>query len=199
MLVREIMTTEVVTVRPDSTLKEAMCALDAHRVTALPVVDGVGRLVGVLSEADVLRDVVAHDRRATEIPLALTGEPARLRVTDAMTHLPMSVAPDDDVARAVEFLVDTQVKSLPVVERDRVVGMVSRSDVIAVLARQDMLIEAEVDELLRSAGVECVATVSDGVVRLESSERPEDLRIARVIAGSVPGVIGVAGTEQSRS
>ena len=119
MLVREIMTTDVVTVRPDATLKEAMCALDAHHVTALPVVDGVGRLVGVLSEADVLRDVVAHDRRANEIPMVLTGEPVRLRVTDVMTHLPVCVAPADDVARAVEYLVDTQVKSLPVVDRDR--------------------------------------------------------------------------------
>ena len=127
--------------------------------------------------------------------MTLSGAPVQLRVTDVMTHLPLSVSPDDDVARAVEFLVDTQVKSLPVVEHDRVVGVVSRSDVIAVLARQDALIEAEVDELLRAAGVECVATVDDGVVRLESAARPEDLRIARVIAGSVPGVIGVATNE----
>ena len=195
MLVRELMTTDVVSVLPGSTLKEATRALDAHRVTALPVVDRTGRLVGVLSEADVLRALVPHDRRATEIPMTLSGEPVQLRVTDVMTHLPLTVAPDDDVARAVEFLTDTQVKSLPVVEHDRVVGMVSRSDVIAVLARQDGVIEAEVDELLRAAGVECVATVDDGVVRLECPARPQDLRIARVIAGSVPGVIGVAGEE----
>jgi CBS-domain-containing membrane protein len=172
-----------------------MCALDAHRVTALPVVDQTGRLVGVISEADVLRDVVAHDRRTREIPIELTAEPARLRVTDVMTHLPVSVAPNDDVARAVEFLVDTQIKSLPVVEHGRVVGIVSRSDVIAVLARQDMLIESEVDELLRAAGVECIASVNDGVVRLDSAANPEELRIARVIAGSVAGVIGVAATD----
>jgi len=52
MLVREIMTTDVVSVLPGSTLKEATRALDAHRVTALPVVDRTGRLVGVLSEAE---------------------------------------------------------------------------------------------------------------------------------------------------
>jgi predicted transcriptional regulator len=98
-------------------------------------------------------------------------EPVRLRVTDVMTHLPVCVAPADDVARAVEYLVDTQVKSLPVVDRDRVVGIVSRCDVIAVLARQDTLIEAEVDELLRS-GVECAATVSDEVVHLGSPRIP---------------------------
>lgn len=194
MLVREIMTTDVVSVAPDSTLKEATQALEGRRVTAMPVIDRHGRLVGVLSEADVLRDVVVRDRRAAEIPMSLTGEPARLRVTDVMTHLPLTVSPDDDVARAVELLVDTQVKSLPVVDRDRVVGVVSRSDVIAVLARQDALIEAEVDELLRAAGVECVASVSDGVVTLSYAVRPEELRIARVIAGSVPGVIAVAGS-----
>ena len=109
-----------------------------------------------------------------------------------MTHLPISVAPDDDVAEAVVLLVDTQVKSLPVVELGRVVGMISRRDVIAVLARQDALIEAEIDEALREAGVECTVEVGDGLVRLGDAEGPDSLRIAQVIASRVPGVVGVS-------
>ena len=62
MSLHEIMTSDVVSVVPDATVKEATRALDEHRVTALPVVDPAGRLIGVVSEADVLRDVVACDR-----------------------------------------------------------------------------------------------------------------------------------------
>jgi CBS domain-containing protein len=96
------------------------------------------------------------------------------------------------VAQAVEILVSTQVKSLPVLSSGRVAGMVSRRDVIAVLARQDALIEAEIDEELRESGVECTVDVNDGVVRLAHAEGPDALRIARVIASRVPGVVGVS-------
>jgi len=194
MLVRELMTTPAVTVGPETSLKQAVRLLDEHRITAMPVVDGYGALVGGVSEADVLRDTVPIDRRAYELLVEITAPTVHLVVTDVMTHLPISVSPDDDVARAVELLVDTQVKSLPVVEFGRVVGMLSRRDVIAVLARQDALIEAEIDEALRDAGVECQVDVTDGVVRLSEADDPASLRIARVIASRLPGVVGVAGS-----
>ncbi|MGC4112056.1 MAG: CBS domain-containing protein [Nocardioides sp.] len=186
------MTHQVVSVQPDTSVKRAVQLLDEHRVTALPVVDDQGHLVGVLSEADVLRDVVPPDRRVHTQSVDLSAPAAHLQVTDVMTHLPMSVGPDDDVASAVELLVDTQVKSLPVVAYGRLVGILSRCDVIAVLARQDALIEAEVDDALREAGVECTVTVSDGVASLRDADNAESLQIARVIAARVPGVVGVS-------
>ena len=149
-----------------------MRLLDDHEITAMPVVDGAGHLVGVVSEADVLRDAVPADRRVHERLVEITAPPVHLPVTDVMTHLPVSVSPDDDVAEAVELLVDTQIKSLPVVQFGRVVGMISRRDIIAVLARQDDLIEAEVDEALRQAGVECTVEVTDGVVHLQDADGP---------------------------
>jgi CBS domain-containing protein len=193
MLVREVMSSPAVTVAPGTPLKHAVQLLDGHRITAMPVVDDQGHLVGVVSEADVLRDTVTPDRRAHERSVEIAAPPVHLAVTDVMTHLPISVSPDDDLSRAVDLLVDTQVKSLPVVAYGRVVGMVSRRDVIAVLARQDALIEAEVDEALRLAGVECVVGVDDGVVQLDGAQSAESLRVARVIASRVPGVIGVSG------
>jgi len=69
---------------------------------------------------------------------------------------------------------------------------VSRRDVIAVLAKRDPLIEAEVDELLRSAEVECEVEVVDGLVHLEGPSEPHAREIARVLAASVPGVVGVS-------
>jgi predicted transcriptional regulator len=191
MLVREVMTEPAITVAPDTSVKQAVLLLDQHQITSMPVVDDAGHLVGVLSEADVLRDVLPTDRRVHELLVEITAPTVQLQVTDVMTHLPVSVSPDDDLAEAVELLVCTQVKSLPVVDSGRVVGMVSRRDVIAVLARQDELIEAEVDEELRQAGVECAVEVEDGVVRLRNADGPDALRIAQVIASRVPGVIGV--------
>jgi CBS domain-containing protein len=191
MLVREVMTSPAVAVGSDTTLKHAIQLLDEHRITAMPVVDEDGHLVGVVSEADVIRDVVPVDRRVHEQLVEITGPSAQLVVADVMTNLAVSVSPDDDVARAVGLLVDTQVKSLPVVGFGRVVGVISRSDVITVLARQDALIEAEVDEALRQAGMECTVEVVDGVVHLRDAESAEALRIAEVIASRAPGVVGV--------
>ena len=109
-----------------------------------------------------------------------------------MTHLPMSVTADADLSIAASVLVDTSIKSLPVVDGDRVVGMVSRRDVIAVLAKRDPLIEAEVDDLLRSADIECEVEVVDGVVSLDGPTESHAREIARVLASTVPGVVGVS-------
>src|SRR4051794_15695430 len=155
MLVHEVMTSPAVTVVPRTSLKQAMGLLDAHQITAMPVIDDAGTLLGVVSEADVLRETIPPDRRVHERLVEITAPPVHLAVTDVMTHLAITVSPDDDVSQAVELLVDTQVKSLPVVRLGRVIGMISRRDIIAVLARRDELIEAEVDEGLRRAGVEC--------------------------------------------
>jgi CBS domain-containing protein len=192
MLVHEVMTSPAVTVGPEIFVKEAVRMLDKHQITSMPVVDGTGHLVGVVSEADVLRDTVPADRRVHQHLVEITAPPVHLRVTDVMTHLPVTVSPDEDLSRAVEFMVDTQIKSLPVVSYGGVVGMVSRRDVIAVLARMDALIEAEVDDSLRLAGVQCTVEVIDGVVCLQDAEDPDSLRVAQVIASRIPGVVGVS-------
>lgn len=192
MLVREVMTSPAVTVGPRTPVKQAVQLLDENCITAMPVVDENGHLVGVLSEADVLRDSLTPDRRAHDRSVEIAAPPVHLAVTDVMTHLPMTVSPEEDLSQAVELMVDTQVKSLPVVSSGRVVGVVSRRDVIAVLARQDALIEAEVDEALRQAGVECLVEVVDGVVTLRDQDDLDCLHVAQVIASRIPGVVGVS-------
>ena len=69
MLVREVMTSPAVTVHPDASVKEAARRLTEHGITAMPVVDALGALVGVVSEADVIRDTVLPDQRAHERPV----------------------------------------------------------------------------------------------------------------------------------
>lgn len=190
MLVREVMTAPAVTVPASMSVKDGIKLLDRHHVTALPVTDGRGRLLGIVSEADLLRDVVRHDDRTHMIPHEEPSHHAR-RVEDVMSTLSMTVSVDTDLSDAVELMTSTAVKSLPVVDRGRVVGVISRSDVVHLLARSDEHIFGEIDELLRSAGLECEIDVDDGNVRIDGPADPHQRRIVEVIAGSVPGVISV--------
>jgi CBS domain-containing protein len=190
MLVRDVMTSPAVTVTAGASVKEGMRLLDRHHVTAMPVVAEGGRLVGIVSEADLLQDAVRRDDRTHLIPHEHTETPPR-RVEDVMSTLSLTVSPDSDLSDAVELMTDTAVKSLPVVEHGRVVGVVSRSDVVHLLARSDESLCAEVDDLLRSAGLEYDVDVVDGHAVLEGSADPHDQRVAEVIAGAVSGVISV--------
>lgn len=190
MLVRDVMTSPAITVAARTSVKDGLRLLDRHRVTALPVVAPDGHLLGVVSEADLLRDAVRHDERTHLIPHEHSEAQPR-SVEDVMTTLSMTVAPDSDLSDAVEVMTTTAVKSLPVVQEGHVVGVISRSDVVHLLARGDELIQAEIDELLRSAGLEYQVDVEDGHVLLEGPPDPHQQKVAEVIAGSAQGVLSV--------
>jgi len=99
MLIRSLMTSPAVTVSGDTPVGDAMRLLDAHRITALPVVDRDGRLLGVVSEADLLRDAVPVDAPAGVAALRLsTVTPAR-RIDELMTNLVISVDADTFTTR----------------------------------------------------------------------------------------------------
>jgi CBS domain-containing protein len=191
MLVRELMTGPVVTVAAETPVKEALRRLAEHDITAMPVVDGAGALVGVVSEADLIRDLVVPDQRAHELPVHVRTGPWPQRVGDVMSHVPLSVRADADLTVAVELMTGSAVKSLPVLQDGMVVGVLSRRDVVAVLARGDDRIEADVGELLRSAELSCTVHVADGVVLVEGLEDHHERELARVLATTVRGVVGV--------
>lgn len=183
------MTRDPVTVRPFTTVKQALRVLAEHRVTVLPVMSG-DRVVGVVSEADLVRDLLAPDPRAHEI--LPTRRPDRPRVVEEVmsTHV-LTAHPETDLAEAVDLLTSSSAKCLPVVDRhDRLRGVLSRSDVVRLLARDDERIEAEVDELLRSSGLPgWLVEVHDGEVVLAGPDDGGD--VARLLAGTVPGVLEV--------
>jgi CBS domain-containing protein len=191
MLVREVMSSPAVTVRGDASLKEAISLLERHDVSAMPVVDGAGRLVGVVSEADVIRELVAPDQRTHEIPVRLTTAPLAQRVADVMTTHPITVGSETDLAVATELMTSSAIKSLPVVDHGRVAGVVSRRDVIRVLARPDLKIEAEVDELFRRAGRDWLVDVADGVVVVDGPSGEAERQLAEAMTRSVPGVVAL--------
>jgi len=127
MLVREVMTSPAVTIRPGATVREAMGVLERFSITALPVADGSGRLVGVVSEADLLHHAVEHDQRAHMRRTSPGAASPGLLVQDVMTSQVVTISADGDLADAAELMEDTVIKSLPVVLHGRVVGVISRA------------------------------------------------------------------------
>jgi CBS domain-containing protein len=124
MLVREVMTSPAVTVGPEESVRGAVGLLDRYRITSLPVVDESGRPLGVVSEADLLREALGREGHDT--------------VGDIMTCHVLSVSADDDLVDAFALMDGTAVKSLPVLLHGRVVGVLSRRDLVAALARGDL-------------------------------------------------------------
>jgi CBS-domain-containing membrane protein len=194
MLVKDVMTNDPVTVTDDTPVKVAITHLARHRITAMPVLTRSGRLCGVVSEADLIRDLVDVDQRAHEIPL--DEQPWHDRpcvVGDVMTPHAVTVRPETELATAVELITSTSVKSVPVVDaKGRLVGMLSRGDVVQMLARADADLEREVGALLTSVGLDdWAAEVTDGAVSLSGPDGSTNQGLARVVASTVPGVVEV--------
>ena len=194
MLVREVMSNGAITVPLGTTVKSALSMLASAGITSLPVVSASGKLRGIVSEADLIRDGVSADARLREIPRETVLIDRHQYVDDVMTTHVLTVGPDSDLAEAVELMTSTGVKSVPVVTANgRVLGVVSRSDVVHMLARADHDLERDVDAALASVGLrDWLVEVNDGVVELVAPARAVDDRgLARVVAGTVPGVVQV--------
>ncbi|MCK0118646.1 CBS domain-containing protein [Isoptericola sp. S6320L] len=194
MLAADIMTTTVATIRPTARVEDALHELGDRGITALPVVDDDGRLVGIVSEEDLLADGIAPDPRSTlrrDREAAADAPAAGRRVGDVMTRLVITARPNQDVARLVGTMLARGIHSVPIVMGTRVVGMLSRSDVVDALARSDERIAADVTVLLRGAGLEqCRCVVLGGSVRLAGGSAA-DLRLASALARTVAGVRSV--------
>lgn len=196
MLVADLMTARPVTVRPESLAEDALRLLSEASVTALPVVGRGGRLVGIVSETDLLRGTVAATLRAARSPHPggprREGPPAgRRTVADVMTRTVVTASPGQDAAHVVRTMLARDVHSVPVVLAGRVVGILSASDVVRAMARDDAHITADVSALLANArlrGWRCV--VESGRVRLIGGPAG-DGPLAGSLARSVQGVRSV--------
>ena len=141
--VKDIMTAEVVVVKRGASFKEMAALLRRFRVSALPVVDDDEKVIGVVSEADLLaREVLtgSHDTMPGMIAGLLhhreQEKAAGLTAGDLMTHPAVTVRPEDSVEQAARLLYTLRVKRLPVINAGgRLVGIVSRTDVLAVQDR----------------------------------------------------------------
>ncbi|MFC8846035.1 MULTISPECIES: CBS domain-containing protein [unclassified Micromonospora] len=202
--VRDVMTTDVAAVREGTAYREIVDVLTGWRVTAVPVVDDARRVLGVVSEADLLHKVELlgqpHERRVfagRRHREALVKAGATL-AADLMSAPAVTVAPDASCVEAARLMTQRHVKRLPVVDDlGRLVGIVTRGDLLRVHLRPDGDILADVvgEVLRRTLGVRddvVDVTVHDGVVTLTGQlERRSTVRLALRLTAQVSGVVEV--------
>jgi CBS domain-containing protein len=192
--VKDVMTTRVVAVRKDATFKEIAALLTEYRVSAFPVLDEDDKVIGVVSEADLLSRealVAAVGARAEEFGSGITA-------VGLMTKPPVVVTPYEPVADAARLMYNARVKRLPVVGANgELAGIVSRADVLSVYSRPGEEIRREITENVILNGLfadpdRFGVTVSAGVVTLEG--QPETTARGREIVAEtwhVEGVVAV--------
>jgi CBS domain-containing protein len=141
MLIRDVMTTPGVTVTDLTPINTALRLMDQEQVTSVPVLDHRGAaLVGIVSEADLAQhETVLGQVLASAVRGSSTTLPRR--VGEVVAQRVVAVGPDDEIEAAVDMMLSTKLQNLPVLDKARVVGTVSRSDLIDLLA--DSRIRAE--------------------------------------------------------
>ena len=197
--VKDVMTTRVIWVKKDATFREMAAALREHRVSAFPVVDDDRKVIGVVSEADMLNKEALIDEPGLVDGILHRRDQAKARgVTagDLMTTAVVAVRPDDTVEHAAKLMYERRVKRLPVTdENGRLVGIISRADVLSVFDRTDHDIYQEITNEVILGGFLAnpsafQVTVKDGIVTLagrpETNETGHDIvRLVRHVQGVV--------------
>ena len=196
--VKDVMTSRVIWMEQDTPYAAIAAAFEQYRVSAFPVLDQAGQVIGVVSEADLLAKLaLAGDEEPGVIGGILhhkQEEKARATTAgDLMTAPPIIVSPQDTVEDAARIMYLRRVKHLPVVDADsHLVGIVSRADVLSVFTRTDEDIRQEVMadvKLSASSADEIGVSVRDGVVTLYGTAHAGD--IAREITRRVRHIEGV--------
>jgi CBS domain-containing protein len=206
------MTQQVITVGADTTIVDAVDTMLRRRISGLPVVDAAGKLIGIISEGDFIRraEIGTQRKRGRWLTYLMgTGKIAAdfvhahgRKVGEIMTPAPVTITEDTPLDQMVQIMESRNVKRLPVLRGDRLVGIVTRSDFLATVA--DLAHNApsvsEGDEYIRSAvsaAIEQAAwrpcklkvAVRDGIVSLSGVVTNDNARRAAIVAAeNVPGV-----------
>lgn len=202
--VRDAMTDAagLVTVSSEASLKQVAELMLEHEVSGVPVVDADRRVLGVVSEADVVSEETGGTGGQGMLARARAfADPAVLAMSrtagEAMTSPAVTIGPDESVMEAAHQIAERGVNRLPVVDEDgRLVGIIARADVLRAFARPDEEIaEAVREEVQRSLGLGSDAvqvTVADGEVLLSGEVDTEaNAKLAAFFATRVPGVVTV--------
>jgi CBS domain-containing protein len=215
MQARDLMTTEVVTVRPDTPVPDIAKALIERNVSAVPVVDADGKLLGIVSEGDLLiREEIGSDRpRSWWLALLSTSEEEARdyvrthgrRAEHVMTRDVVTIEDSAPLAAIARLLETKRVKRVPVVKDGKLVGIVSRADVLRAFAasaagapiavpQDDRDIRERIHKTLADmgSGAHVNIIVSDGVAHLWGLvDTAEEAQAVRVVAENTPGVKAV--------
>ncbi len=194
MRARDVMSRPVYSVRRDTPIERAAALLTEHGFAAAPVVSEYGHLIGIVSEADLIEhrvpvDPTAHLRRDLPAP---NGTRPRV-VGEVMTREVISLPPEADLADVAETMLGDRIRSIPIVERGEVVGIVSRRDILRSVVRGDDVLGMEVQHRLdeyANGRRRWTVTVADGVVHVAGSFDDEvERQVVALLARTVPGVV----------
>jgi CBS domain-containing protein len=201
-MVTDVMTRNVIAVREGASFREIAARLRDEHVSAFPVIDDDSKVIGVVSEGDLIaKEAVSGDGQNYTGPLAgllhrHELEKARgVTAGELMTKPPVTVGAGDTVSRAAQLMYDHKVKRLPVVDTaGRLNGIVSRTDVLSVFSRPDneILHQITQDVILntfRTDPLRFRVTVKDGVVTIMGE--PESAATGHEIVGTIRHIEGV--------
>lgn len=187
MYARDVLSRPVVTVRPETPLREATALLTAHGFAALPVVDEQGRVIGMLSESDALG----------------VGPSLASATVEAVMSVPVEViTPGTDTSTIASRLLAGHLRSMPVVEAGLLVGIVSRRDLLRALISDDATLEAKIRVLLDEyAGSrrQWSIDVAEGAVTIRGIfADPSEQHVIAALADTVDGVHDVEVIDDAR-
>jgi CBS domain-containing protein len=216
MKVSDVMTGTPVIVRSDASLRDAATLMVQHRVSGLPVVDAGGALVGVITEGDLIRRAELGTTGDQPGWLSTFLNPGRvaldyvhahgLKVGEVMAREVITVSPDTPLSLVVDIMESKQIKRLPVLQNNELVGIVSRADLLRALVRllpeRNVLatsdaelrkrVLSEIDKQRWAPRSTIDASVENGIVELRGAVTDDRERLGlRVIAENTPGVRGV--------
>jgi len=185
----DLMTTDVIAVSRETGLRDAARLMFRNRVSGLPIVDGAGELVGIITEADFLKLEVERQEGTRG-----QGD----TVGDVMSRGVVTVSPNVEIYEAAKIMAVQEVKRLPVVDEDnRLLGVISRSDIVSIFTRPDDVIEDEIrEDLIRRVlfidpdGVQ--VGVANGVVTLSGQVATRsEASMLEELTNRLDGVLGV--------
>ena len=205
MTIRELMTTDVRTVAPDTPLKDVAELLVRHGISGLPVCDADGSVLGVVSESDILAKEGGRRNGPSGVLAWFVGSAeaevakAKARTAgEAMTSPAITIAPHRPTAAAARLMLDERINRLPVVDlQDKLVGIVTRADLVKAFTRSDELIAREIREAVVYRAIWAEPTsvqveVHEGKVRLTGKlEQETDAELLVSLTERVPGVVSV--------
>ena len=214
MLVRDIMTSDVISVGPSTSYKDVVELLVQSAVSGLPVVDDSGQVVGIVTEADLTSKEAYGGHRPRALALLADILSAREHhwatkaagwtAADVMSRDVVVCAPDEETRVVARRMLQHGVKRVPVVESGVLVGMVSRRDVLKMFARPDDEIANEITHVLatdlnRPDGCHVHCSVENGVATLSGDVRfAWDIPVVVAFARGVDGVIDVESRLHNR-
>lgn len=202
---KDVMTSPVITVRPDSTVKDIAALMLSHHISGLPVVTAEGELVGIVTEADLLYKESGPRQHDTGFlkglpPFGKTVDTAKkaggLVAGDLMTATVITVEEDTLLHEVAALMVRRKINRVPVTRAGRLVGIVSRADVLRAFVRADEEIEHAVhDALLHELWIDISNVrieVSEGVASLQGEvDRRSEKELAERWVATIDGVVKV--------